>query len=369
MARRPSRPRRKKAALPAPNGPESTGIAEPAPDAAVLPESDAAAITADAGGQNLAAPALDADGAESLTMPTDLLAGTIQEPVSQPEPMARPRVLVFDSGVGGLTVAEEIARRRPDADLIYAADEAAFPYGRLEEAALRERVLTVLEKLIALQAPDLVVIACNTASTLALPALRERFTLPFVGTVPAIKPAALASASRRIAVLATPGTVARDYTQDLIRAHATACRVTLVGSARLASYAEAEMAGQPVPDEAIAAEIAPCFVTDEEGRTDTVVLACTHYPLMRPRFDRLAPWPVAWIDSGAAIARRVDDLLGPAPRTLLESADGDNPSVADETRLPGLAITTLEAAPIAPLLAAFQTRGFGRFESVPIPFG
>lgn len=226
-----------------------------------------------------------------------------------------PTILVFDSGLGGLTVLEQVRRARPDARYVYAADDAAFPYGRLSEAVLVQRVLDVMARLIATHRPDLVVIACNTASTLVLPALRQRFPTPFVGVVPPIKPAAETSRSRLVSLLATPGTVARSYTRDLIATYAAACSVTSVGSAHLANYAEAELAGSPVDDAAIAAEIAPCFVTAEDGRrTDVVCLACTHYPLLRARFEHLAPWPVAWIDPAPAIARRVTQLLGGIPR-------------------------------------------------------
>ena len=155
------------------------------------------------------------------------------------------------------------------------------------------------------------VIACNTASTLVLPHLRARFAVPFVGTVPAIKPACAASASKRVSVLGTEATVSREYTRALIRDFANGAEVTLVGSARLAGYAEAELNGTPAEDAAIAAEIAPCFVDRDGRRTDTVVLACTHYPLLLDRFERLAPWPVAFLDPAPAIARRVLELVGP----------------------------------------------------------
>src|ERR1700682_4554249 len=157
-------------------------------------------------------------------------------------------VLVFDSGLGGLTVLREIAQLRPDLRLIYAADDAAFPYGQWGDDALAERVVGVVAGLIARLDPLLVVIACNTASTLALPALRGRFSLPFVGTVPAIKPACERSVSKRVSVLATPGTVRRDYTQGLIREFAGDCQVTLVASDRLASLAEAALHGEAVAD-------------------------------------------------------------------------------------------------------------------------
>lgn len=233
-------------------------------------------------------------------------------PRLSPQSVEAPTILVFDSGVGGLSVFREVARARPDARFVYAADDAAFPYGALSDATLVERVGHVLDQLIGEVVPDLVVIACNTASTLALPSLRARHAIPFVGTVPAVKPACAASATRRVSVLATPGTVRRDYTASLIREFAGGCDVALVPSDRLAGLAEAAMAGESVDDDDIAAEIAPCFVSAEARRTDTVVLACTHYPLILDRLDRLAPWKVNWIDPAPAIARRVTQLLGPS---------------------------------------------------------
>ena len=224
---------------------------------------------------------------------------------------ARETIVVFDSGLGGLTVYREIAAVRPSANFIYVADDAAFPYGGMDEQKLLERLVTLIGELIATHQPDLIVIACNTASTIALPALRKNFTVPFVGTVPAIKPACAGSITKRVSVLGTEATVAREYTRALIRDYAGDCQVTLVGSKNLAAYAEAELAGAPAADAAIAAEIAPCFC-DGTARTDTVVLACTHYPLIIERLQRLAPWPVNFIDPAPAIARRVGDLLGPA---------------------------------------------------------
>jgi len=225
---------------------------------------------------------------------------------------ARETILVFDSGLGGLTVYREIAAARPNSDFIYVADDAAFPYGAMEEGALVARVVGLIGQRIDAHRPDIVVIACNTASTIVLPELRRRFTPPFVGTVPAIKPACASSVTRRVSVLGTEATVAREYTRALIRDHAKDCAVTLVGSKTLAAYAEAELAGEPADDAAIVAEIAPCF-RDDGARTDTVVLACTHYPLLLERLRSLAPWPVNFLDPAPAIARRVADLLGPAP--------------------------------------------------------
>jgi glutamate racemase len=227
---------------------------------------------------------------------------------------AAPRLLVFDSGLGGLSVLNEITRRQPSADIIYVADDAGFPYGAWSEAALIEHVVGLVGDLIVRHAPDLVVIACNTASTLVLPPLRLRYSLPFVGTVPAIKPAAEATQSGLVSVLATPGTVARDYTRQLIDAFAGSADVTLVGSTLLANLAEGWLRGETIDEGLIAGELAPCFRAVDGRRTDTIVLGCTHYPLLLPTFRRLAPWAVNWIDGASAIARRVDALI-PAGRT------------------------------------------------------
>jgi glutamate racemase len=224
-----------------------------------------------------------------------------------------PTILIFDSGLGGLTVLREIVRARPDAHYVYVADDAFFPYGHHSEDQIIARVVPLIGELIASHAPDLVVIACNTASTLVMSHLREAYQVPFVGTVPAIKPACASSKTKRVSVLGTKGTVKREYTKRLIADFAQGCEVTLVGSAELASLAESALSGHDVSDRDIAAELAPCFVgsgADDPARTDTVVLACTHYPLLLDRLVQLAPWPVDWIDPAPAIARRVADLLG-----------------------------------------------------------
>ena len=234
-----------------------------------------------------------------------------------------PRALVFDSGLGGLSVLAEIRRLRPDLDIVYVADDAAFPYGRLSDGALIERVGIVMARLVAEFAPDIVVIACSTASTLALPHLRAAHPgVPFVGTVPAIKPAARASHSGLLSVLATRGTVARDYTHALVRDFAADCEVTLVGSANLAPIAERVLRGETVADPEILTEIAPCFVEKDGRRTDCVVLACTHFPLLIDALERLAPWPVDFVDPAPAIARRVDSLLGEARKGAVARASG-----------------------------------------------
>ena len=260
-----------------------------------------------------------------------------------------PRILVFDSGLGGLTVFAEIARARPDASYIYAADDAAFPYGRIYGPALLARVRAVMAWLIARHRPDIVVIACNTASTLVLPDLRAAFPdLPFVGTVPAVKPAAAASRSKMITVLATPGTVQRDYTHDLIREYAAHCAVELVGSTRLASIAESFMRGEPISEPDVAAEIAPGFAREGARKTDHIVLACTHYPLLLDVFERLAPWPVVWVDPAPAIARRVFSVLA----EMRFATPGSAPARED-----GLALFTSGRPPVGALIEVLASRG------------
>ncbi|UMY19715.1 glutamate racemase [Methylobacterium organophilum] len=287
-------------------------------------------------------------------MRIDLMAGATFAAAS-PASLREPTILVFDSGLGGLTVLEQVRAARPDARTLYCADDAAFPYGALSEPVLVERVLAVMERLLALHAPDLVVIACNTASTVVLPALRQRFVTPFVGVVPPIKPAAALSRSKVVTLLATPGTVARSYTRDLVATYAGDCAVTLVGAPNLARYAEAEMAGEPVTDAALAAEIAPCFRTLEDGRrTDVICLSCTHYPLLLPRFEALAPWLVGWIDPAPAIARRVVQLLGPGEardrpqpvQGIFTGGAGLNPALERSLARRGLAEIGVEALPL-----------------------
>lgn len=224
--------------------------------------------------------------------------------------MAEKPILMFDSGIGGLTVMREARVLMPDRRFVYIADDAAFPYGDWEEDGLRARLIELFGGLLREHQPEIAVIPCNTASTLALTDLRQAYPqVPFVGTVPAIKPAAERTRSGLVSVLATPGTVKRQYTRDLITAWASKCHVRLVGSTQLARLAETYMREGFVDEEAVRAEIAPCFMEQDGKRTDIVVLACTHYPLLVNRMRKTAPWPVDWLDPAEAIARRVKSLL------------------------------------------------------------
>lgn len=226
----------------------------------------------------------------------------------EPSP-ARGRVLVFDSGVGGLTVAGEIRALGPRLSVHYAADTGFFPYGDKSDEALRARLPHVAKALVAAVRPDVFVIACNTASTLALPEVRAVLDIPVVGTVPAIKPAARLTETGTIGLLATPGTIRRAYTARLIEEFARDKRVILHGSLELVRLAEAHARGEDVPPEAYAAAQAPLFEAPGGDQIDTVVLACTHFPLVRGQLIATAPHPVSYIDSGAAIARQTIRVL------------------------------------------------------------
>jgi glutamate racemase len=236
-------------------------------------------------------------------------------------------ILMFDSGIGGLTVLREARVLMPDRRFVYVADDAAFPYGDWEETALTARIVALCGKLIAEHDPEIFVIPCNTASTLVLAEVRAAYPdTPFVGTVPAIKPAAERTRSGLVSVLATPGTVKRQYTRDLIATWAKKCEVNLVGSMHLAALAESYMRHGFVDEETVRAEVAPCFVERDGRRTDIVVLACTHYPFLANRMRKTAPWPVDWLDPAEAIARRALSLLEEKPASTGEA--GQDPDVA-----------------------------------------
>ncbi len=239
----------------------------------------------------------------------------------------RPHVLVYDSGLGGLSVARALHRLGGGhVCLSYLADTGGFPYGDWPEITLRKRILALMHQVMQTVRPDVVVIACNTATVTALAPLRSTFAVPFVGTVPAIKPAAHATKSGIIGVLATPSTVRREYTEMLIHTYAYHHRVVLHGAPHLARLAERRLSGEPVAPEDIAAEIAPAFLCEGDGRrTDVLVLGCTHYPLIREDIEAAAPWPVTIIDPSPAIARRALEVAATCHREMTETCKDHGP--------------------------------------------
>lgn len=253
-------------------------------------------------------------------------------------------ILVFDSGVGGLSVAREIQQRLPDQAIIYASDNAFFPYGTKSETELIARVDKVISALLVRYPAEILVIACNTASTLTLPHLRSKLDLPIVGVVPAIKPAAQATRTGVIGLLATPATVARPYTHELIREYATGCKVISLGSSELVEIAEQKLRGESIDKAALDAVAAKLMQAEDSARMDVLVLACTHFPLLREELAQQLPKQLRLIDSGEAIARRVEFLLSQVPAT--ESRDAPHKAVFTKE--------TNEAKALAPALASFN---------------
>jgi glutamate racemase len=213
-------------------------------------------------------------------------------------------LLFFDSGVGGLSVLGPTRALLPNAPIVYAADSAGFPYGSRTEAEIASRVPALLGRLVERFQPRLAVIACNTASTIALDHVRSALDLPVVGTVPAIKPAAEMSKSRVIGVLGTQATVRQPYVDDLADKFASDCTIIRHGSPELVELAEAKLAGNRVSVEAVRAATQPMFSVPGGDRIDTVVLACTHFPLLADELKQ-AFQNVAYVDGGPGIARRV----------------------------------------------------------------
>ncbi len=226
-----------------------------------------------------------------------------QVPMSDERP-----ILVFDSGVGGLSVLQHIRRALPKASIVYAADNAGYPYGTKSEAEIAARVPALLGRLVERYHPRVIVIACNTASTIALAHVRSALDLPVVGTVPAVKPAALLSKSRVIGILGTEATIRQPYVDNLVAEFASDCLVLRHGSADLVDMAEAKLRGEPPTTEAMRKVLRELYGQPGGDRIDAVVLACTHFPLLAREIKSASPAHVTLVDSGEGIARRTAHL-------------------------------------------------------------
>jgi glutamate racemase len=247
-------------------------------------------------------------------------------------------ILFFDSGVGGLSVLEPTLKLLPNALIVYAADSAGFPYGKRSEAEIASRVPALLGRLVERFHPRLAVIACNTASTIALDHVRSALDVPVVGTVPAIKPAAEMSKSRVIGVLGTEATVRQPYVDDLATRFAADCTIVRHGSPELVELAEAKLAGVDAGIDAVRSAAAPLFDAPEGGKIDTVVLACTHFPLLKDELHAAFP-DVNYVDGGEGIARRIADLTreqpwpaAPSEGVMLFTSAARTPAVAGLAR-------------------------------------
>jgi len=244
-----------------------------------------------------------------------------------------------------------------DQRFVYVGDDAGFPYGDWEEQALTARMVGLFESLIERFSPTVAIVACNTASTLIMPALRERFDMPFVGIVPAIKPAAERTHSGLVTVLATPGTVSRPYTQELIKKFAGSCEVKLVGATQLARMAEDHMQLRDIDLQLLREEIRPCFVQRGQRKTDIVTLGCTHYPFLVSEMRKLAPWPVDWLDPAPAVAQQARRVLNQTvteqlPEPAINQQNEENTTPAE---MPGLSVAAAETGPTGDL--AIMTSG------------
>ncbi len=258
-------------------------------------------------------------------------------------------ILIFDSGVGGLSVLAEVRALLPQASLLYAADNAWHPYGTRSETDIAARVPALLGRLAERYRPRIIVIACNTAATIALATVRAALDLPIVGTVPAVKPAALASQTRVIGVLGTAATVRQPYVDALIAEFASDCTVLRLGSAELVAVAEAKLRGTP-PDPAQVKVIMDGLYTQKDGeRIDQLVLACTHFPLLRAEIAAAGPAGVTLVDSGQGIARR----------TAFLSKGQDWPDVPT-----GKAVFTADSANVRLLVPALSGYGLTSVETL-----
>ena len=243
-------------------------------------------------------------------------------------------ILFFDSGVGGLSVLGPTLRLLPNAPIIYAADSAGFPYGKRSEAEIASRVPALLGRLVERFHPRLAVIACNTASTIALDHVRSALDLPVVGTVPAIKPAAEISKSRVIGVLGTEATVRQPYVDDLAARFASDCTIIRHGSPGMVELAEAKLAGDVVSAEAVRAATQPLFDSEQGRKIDTIVLACTHFPLLEEELQTAFP-DIMFVHGGDGIARRIQYLTrdqqwpaGPTEGLMLYTAPARAPALS-----------------------------------------
>ncbi|MBV7257688.1 glutamate racemase [Pacificimonas sp. WHA3] len=257
-------------------------------------------------------------------------------------------ILIFDSGIGGLSVADPVMRVLPRAPIIYAADNAGFPYGSKTEAEIAARVPAMLGRLVERYRPALVVIACNTASTIALSHVRSALDLPVVGTVPAIKPAAEQTKSGVIGVLGTPATVRQAYVDDLSARFAPNCTVLRHGAPDLAANAEAALRGDEVPTSAFAAAMEGLLIQPRGDVMDVVALACTHFPLVQDQLAAAAGRPLTFVHGGGGIARRTAHLL----------ADVQWPDISLSHR----AVFTRDDPALEALRPAFSARGFANID-------
>lgn len=264
----------------------------------------------------------------------------------------RSTILIIDSGVGGLSVYDEIRKLLPDQQYIYVFDDEGFPYGEKSEDYVIDRIVAIAERIVRRHSIVLAIIACNTASTVALTEMRQRFTFPVIGVVPAIKPAASLTRNGVVGLLATKGTVNRDYTRRLIAQFAHTCHLEMLGSSELVRLAEDKLSGKPLELAALTQILSPWLELAKPP--DTIVLGCTHFPLLFDELTAVLPVATRLIDSGMAIARRAVWLLENTQQV----------QIASETDSPNLAYCTRYNQNSRALFPVLQRYGFIRLQKL-----
>lgn len=222
---------------------------------------------------------------------------------------AKSPILLFDSGVGGLTVLSELRKLMPKAPVIYAADMAGLPYGAKTEAEVAARVAGLLGRMAERYEPRLICIACNTASTIALGMVRDVLETPIVGTVPAIKPAAAITKTGTIGLLGTEATVRQVYVDDLQKQFAEGKRLLRYGANGLVALGEKKLRGEHVSVDEVASAASGLVLQAGGENLDTVVLACTHFPLLGPELQEAFGKDVTLVHGAEGIARRIAYLV------------------------------------------------------------
>ena len=263
---------------------------------------------------------------------------------------AKQPLLLLDTGVGGLSILSPIRALLPNAPIVLALDQAGFPYGQKSENELAERVPALLGRLAEHVDARLAVIACNTASVIALDPVRAALAIPIVGTVPAIKPAAAISTSRVIGILGTAATVRQPYVDNLSNEFAGDCTVIRHGTHDLVELAERKLRGEATAAEDYAVVLDGLFNQPDGDKIDTIVLACTHFPLVEQELAAASPRPIHFVHGGDGIARRVAHLT-----------EGQDWPAEPQ---PGTAIFISDGSDSEPLHAGLAQYGISRFETL-----
>lgn len=256
-------------------------------------------------------------------------------------------LLFFDTGMGGLSVLKESRKALPNAPFVYAADYAGLPYGMKSEAELAARIPVILGRLVERYDPELITIACNTASTIALEHVRTALDLPVVGTVPAIKPASQMTKTGTIGLLGTKATIRQPYVDRLATEFASDKKLIRFGAPDLVYAAEAKLKGEQPDLDVIKAAVTGLISQDGGDQIDTIILACTHFPLVKDELQSIINRPVQFVDGAKGIAKRIAQLTD-----HLDWPQASNSNIF---------VTTGDLEAIAPFKRSLMKHGLNQF--------